>query len=128
MNNTMIQTKWLAVVCMVICVGVGEVRAQGAAWTDRGYASVNIGAQTGSHSFTATSTPSIYGETGQITVPQEVGSGLLVDFAGRVRVWRNFGVGLGVSWFKHSNQSTLSAQIPNPILVDTPRAATASTG
>jgi hypothetical protein len=128
MIKTMIKTKWLAVVCMVVGVGVGQARAQGSAWTERGYASFNIGGQTGSHSFTAVTTPQIYGETAQISTPYKTGSGLVLDFAGRVRVWKNLGVGLGVAWFKHSSSSTLTAQIPSPIFVDSPRTATAATG
>jgi hypothetical protein len=128
MTKTMKKTKWLAVVCMVICVGVAEARAQGGTWTGRGYASANVGVQSGSHSFTATSRPQIYGEAAQITVPYEVGSGLLLDFAGRVRVWKNLGVGLGLAWFSHTDQPTLSAQIPSPVFVESPRSATASTG
>jgi hypothetical protein len=128
MTKTMLKTKWLAVVCMVICIGVTRANAQMSAWNDRGYASLNLGVQTQSQTFTEVSSPTIYGEAAQITVPHKISSGLLFDLSGRVRVWRNLGIGLGYSHFGDSDESTISAQIPNPLFIGSPRAATATSG
>jgi len=123
----MIKAKWLAVVCMTACTGVTQVNAQSAD-DPRGYISFNVGGQLQSHSFNTISTPTIYGETAQISVPYEVKSGMLIDFSGTARVWRKLGVGLGYSWFSNTDQKVLTAQIPNPLIVNSPRTATASTG
>jgi len=123
----MITAKWLAVVCMTACTGVAQAGAQS---TDnpRGYISFNVGGQLSSHSFNTVSTPTIYGETAQVSVPYEVKSGMLIDFSGTYRVWRKLGVGLGYSWFSNTDQKVLTATIPNPLIVNSPRTATASTG
>src|SRR5437868_8645339 len=127
MTTTMIKAKWLAVVCMTVCTGVAQADAQSAG-DPRGYVSFNVGGQLQSHSFNTVSTPIIYGETAQISVPYEVKSGMLIDLSGTARVWRKLGVGLGYSWFSNTDQKVLTAQIPNPLIVDSPRTATASTG
>jgi len=119
--------KWVAVVCMAVCTGVAEADAQSAG-EPRGYISFNVGGQLQSHSFNTVSTPTIYGETAQISVPYEVNSGLLIDVSGTARVWKKLGVGLGYSRFSNTDQKSLTAQIPNPLFVDSPRTATASTG
>jgi opacity protein-like surface antigen len=128
MTKAMIKMKWPAVVCMVICIGVAHANAQMTPWTDRGYVTANLGVQPQSQTFTELSTPVIYGETAQITVPHKISSGLLVDFSGRVRVWKNLGVGLGVSWFGDKDQATIAAQIPNPLFIGSPRTASANSG
>jgi len=127
MTTTMNKAKWLAVVCMTACTGAAQASAQSAD-NPRGYVSFNLGGQLQSHSFNTVSTPTIYEETAQISVPYEVKSGMLIDFSGTARVWRKLGVGLGYSWFSNTDQKVLTAQIPNPLIVNSPRTATASTG
>jgi opacity protein-like surface antigen len=127
MTTTMINTKWLAVVCMIACTGVAQAGAQSAGGS-YGSISVNLGGQFGSQTFSSVSTPAIYGETAQISVPYEVKSGLLFDISGTARVWRKLGVGLGYSRFSNTDQSTVTAQIPSPLFINSPRTATASTG
>lgn len=123
----MIKAKWLAVVCMTVCTGVAQAHAQSAG-ESRGSVSVNVGGQLQSQTFSSVSTPTIYGETAQITVPYEVKSGLLFDISGTARVWRKLGVGLGYSRFSNTSQSTVTAQIPNPLFVNALRTATATSG
>lgn len=123
----MSKAKWLAVVCVTVCTGVAQASAQSAG-DSRGYISFNLGGQLQSHSFNTVSTPTIYGETAQVSVPYEVKSGMLIDFSGTARVWRKLHVGLGYSWFANTDQKVVTAQIPNPLIVNSPRTATASTG
>jgi opacity protein-like surface antigen len=127
MTTTMNKAKWLAVVCTIACTGVAQASAQSVG-ESRGYVSFNIGGQLQGHSFNTVSTPTIYGETAQVSVPYEVNSGMLIDFSGTARVWRKLGVGLGYSWFSNTGQETVTAQIPNPLFVNSPRTATASSG
>src|SRR5437667_1721171 len=97
-------------------------------WEDQGYLMVNLGVQPQSQTFSEVSSPEIYAENASITVPHTIGSGLLFDIAGGYRVWKNLAVGLGFSRFAKSQTSTLSAQIPNPLIYNAPRTATAGTG
>src|SRR5262245_24848201 len=127
MTTTMNKTKWLAVVCLTVCTGVAHASAQSAG-ESYGSISLNLGGQFHSQTFSSVSTPTIYGETANISVPYEVNSGFLFDISGTARVWRKLHAGLGYSRFSNTNQSTVTAQIPNPLFVNSPRTATASTG
>jgi opacity protein-like surface antigen len=127
MTTTMIKAKWLAVVCMAACTGVAQANAQSAG-NSFGYLSLNLGGQLHSQTFSSVSTPTIYGETAQISVPYEVNSGFLFDISGTARVWRKLGAGLGYSRFSNTNQSTVTAQIPNPLFSNSLRTATAPSG
>jgi len=104
-----------------------QTQTQTGAWQDRGFIEVNVGV-TQSHSYTETSTLLIYGEASHITMPRTTGSGPLIDAAGGVRVWRNLGVGVGYSYFRSSETTTLTAQVPNPAVFDSLRSATGSSG
>lgn len=120
--------KWPAVLCMLILGAATRAHAQMVPWEDQGYVMVNLGVQPQSQTFTEVSTPVIYGENASITVPHNIGSGLLFDMSGGYRVWKNLAVGLGYSYFSDSEKTTVSAEIPNPIIFGSPRAASATTG
>jgi hypothetical protein len=128
MSTAMTKTKWPAVLCMLVFAGASPARAQMTAWHDRGYASISVGVQPSSKSFTELSTPEIYGEAASITVPHTVGSGALFDLAGGARVWKNLAVGLGYSHFGDKESPTVAAQIPNPAFFSSPRNASTSAG
>lgn len=121
-------TRIVAWCAALLFGGTSVAQAQMPAWTDKGFATFSIGLQAGSQEFTETATPVIYGESALITVPHSVDGGLLIDFSGGARVWRNFGVGLGYSRTSSSEAPTLAALIPNPAVFNSPRAASASTG
>jgi hypothetical protein len=119
-----------AAASLLVVLGTSDARAQtlGQAWIDNGYATLSLGFQTKSQTFTELSAPEIYGESALITVPHRVGGGSLIDVSGGVRVWRNLAVGLGISHFSDSETATLAAEVPNPLFASSPRQATASTG
>ena len=97
-------------------------------WTDRGFFNINFAAQIGSHDFTETSAPTVYGESASISTPHQIGSGFLFDISGGARVAGNLGIGVGYSRFSTSESPTVTAQIPNPLFFGKPRSATAATG
>lgn len=115
----------------VLALGVGfliggsTADAQTLTWEDRGFLNVNVGVQPGSGSFTENSTPVVNGENASFVVPFAIGASPLGDVSAGLRVWENFGFAAGFSRFTKRSASTLSAQIPNPILTDHPRSATA---
>jgi hypothetical protein len=113
---------------MLILGAATRADAQMVPWEDQGYVMVNLGVQPQSHSFSEVSTPVIYGENASITVPHNIGSGLLFDLSAGYRVWKNLAVGLGYSHFSDSEKTTVSAEVPNPIIFGSPRSASATTG
>jgi hypothetical protein len=94
------------------------------AWTDKGFVSVNLGAQAPSRTLASTSTPEIYTETATIASTQDVGGGFFFDISGAYKVWRNLAVGVGVSHVGSSADLTVNAQIPDPIEFDRFRSVT----
>jgi hypothetical protein len=94
------------------------------AWTDKAFASINLGAQAPSQTFSSTTTPDIYGEAANFASTQDVGGGFFFDISGAYKVWRNLAVGAGVSHVGSSADLTVNAQIPDPLAFDSPRNVT----
>jgi hypothetical protein len=115
-------------ICGSVLSMAPAAEAQMLPWEDFGYLAFNVGAQAQSRSFTEISTPIIYGENASITVPHSIGSGILIDIAGGIRVWRNLAIGAGFSTFGNDETATVAAQIPHPITFGNLRPASASTG
>jgi len=93
-------------------------------WTDKAYASVNIGAQVGDHSLTTNSTLTLYDEQGVTTGTQEVGGGAFFDLGGAYKVHRNLLVGVTYSHAGSKTDVPITAQVPDQIQFDHPRTAT----
>ena len=125
MHKTTRIAAWCAA---LVFAGTSVAQAQMLPWADKGFVTFSFGLQAGSQTFTETATPVIYGENALITVPHSVDGGPLIDFSGGARVWKNLGVGLGYSRMSSTEAPTLTAQIPNPIVFNSPRSASASTG
>jgi hypothetical protein len=114
--------------CVALLAGASSVQAQTLKWEDRGYIGINLGVQPQSQTFTETSTPVINGEIASIAVPHTISRSAIIDGSVGVRVVKNFGIGVGYWNLKNTETATLSAQIPNPIVFNSPRTASASTG
>jgi hypothetical protein len=119
---------------MAVCLGVAEADAQSAntdakpAEEPLGVIAVNVGEQPLSRSFVSDLNPTIYGESAVVNVPYQVKNGLLLDASGGARVWRKLRAGAGFSWFSNTEQSTITAQIPHPLALNSPRTASTSSG
>ena len=61
--------------------------AQTMQWTDKGYVSVNVGAQAGSHDLSESGSFALYEETATFTSTNKVKGGALFDVGGAYRVW-----------------------------------------
>jgi hypothetical protein len=105
----------------ILCVAASRAEAQARDWQDRGFIGGNLGLQPQSRTFTEAAGPVIYGESGSITVPHTIDSGPFVDVSAGVRVWENFGVGLGYSRFSSSETAAFTGNVPNPIIFGKPR-------
>ena len=78
--------------------------------------------------FIETSTPVINGENASVTVPHTLGRAPLIDGSVGIRVGKGFGIGVGYSQFTDTETAMFSAQIPNPIVFNSLRTASASPG
>ena len=118
----------IALCTLISMAAASEGRAQMLKWEDRGYLTVNGGAQVGSQSFTESATPTIYGEASSIQTPHMIDEAGVFDVSGGVRVAGNFGLGAAYSYLSTSESPTVTAQIPNPLFYNSPRTTTGSAG
>ena len=101
--------------------------AQTMQWTDKGFVSVNGGAQAGSHTLTSSSSFPLYDETATVTTSQKVEGGGLFDIGGAYRVWgKNLLAGVSFTHTSSTSDVTLNATVPDPIVFDKPRSVQSS--
>ena len=115
------------VLTLVAILGVAEtgVLAQSLPWEDKVFINIGGGVQTGGSDFTSRVSFQIYDETANFDEPHPVGAGGLFDVSGGVRLWRNFGVGVGYTRFSDSTGVTLSGSVPHPLFFNALRPASA---
>jgi hypothetical protein len=91
-------------------------------WTDKGYVSVNGGAQVGSHDLSESGSFPLYDETATFSSTNKVKGGGLFDIGGAYRVWgNNLLAGVSVSHVSSKSDGTLTGSIPDPVFFDRPR-------
>ena len=103
---------------LVLC---GTATAQ----TTRGFVAINGGLQSGSKGFSQDSlvnSPLFGPEDGTLTARHPGGNATVFDVAAGARLWRQLGVGVGVSRLSRSETVGLSGQLPHPFRFDRPRA------
>jgi hypothetical protein len=110
------------------CCAVPQLAsAQTMQWTDKGYVTINGGAQAGSHNLDSSSSFPLYDETATVSTSQKVKSGGFFDIGGAYRVWgKNLLGGVSFSHTASSSDVTLNASIPDPIVFDKPRTVNSS--
>jgi hypothetical protein len=120
------RTITVSVFALVASVMVPASASAQMTWTDKGYASVNIGGQAGSHTLTTTPAFRIYDEDGSLTTSQKAGGGGFFDLSGGYKVWHNLLVAVGVSHSGSKNDATITAQVPDPLEFDRLRSVNAT--
>ena len=93
-------------------------------WTDKGFANINIGGQSGSHDVATTTTFVVYDEDAHINTTQKTGGGFLFDMNGGYKVWSNLVVAVGYTFMSDSTDGAVTATIPDPRVFDSPRTVT----
>jgi hypothetical protein len=88
---------------------------------DRIYVSVNGAFQTGGENFGETVTFRENAEDGRFTNDYEVKSGPALNISVGAGLWRNIGVGVGVTRYSKSTPTELSASVPHPFFFNRPR-------
>ena len=113
-----------AALVFCVCAAPRSAVAQTMQWTDKGYVSVNVGFQAGSHNLNTSSTFRIYEEDATVTSTQKVKGGALFDIGGAYRVWGH-NLLAGVFYSRTSSKADLNVKgsIPDPIITDSPRTA-----
>lgn len=100
-----------------------QASAQTLQSTDRAFAGLSFGGQTKARTYTSSGSLPLYEETATFESTVGIGASGLIDLSGGVRVWNNVAVGAGFSRYSDTSNALFNASIPDPILFDTPRAA-----
>lgn len=115
-----------AALTLALCtLGVPAAEAQ-MTWTDKLFVNANIGIQGGSHSLEASTNFELYDETGTLSTAQDVGGGFFFDVSAGYKVWRNLAVGIGFSRTASDDDLTVTARVPDQLVFDRLRTATAT--
>jgi hypothetical protein len=88
---------------------------------DRIYVSINGAYQTGGDSFGETVTFRENAEDGRFTTDYEVKSGPALNVSVGAGLWRNIGVGVGVTRYSKNTPTALNAAVPHPFFFNRPR-------
>jgi hypothetical protein len=118
-----LKTTRAGILALCLCAAPHVAAAQTMQWTDKGYASVNVGVQVGSHTLSTASTFSIYEEDATVATSQKVKGGGLFEIGGAYRLLGRSRLGgwgrnlLGGVFFSHTSSDTdvtVNADIPSP--------------
>lgn len=90
------------------------------------FVNVNVGAQLSDRSIDTSASFPLYDETATAASTQAVSGGVLFDFSGGYRVWRDFFVAVGVSSFGDTEVANVTASIPDLLLFNQPKTVTAT--
>ena len=115
-----------AVLCLLFTALVAPRAQAQMQWTDKGFANINIGAQSGSHNVETNTTFVVYEEDAQVNTTQKTGGGFLFDMNGGYKVWRNLVAAVGYTFMSDSTDGALTASIPNTDVFGQPRTVTAT--
>ena len=114
----------IAVGAAVAAIGAA-VPAAGLAQPRAGVA-VNAGAQATATAFTTRATLTLHRENGDLRAYYGVDAGALIDLGASVRLWRQVGLGLGVSRFQTTGAAGVAAGLPHPFHLEQFRAVDGS--
>jgi hypothetical protein len=119
---------------LFLCAGIALLAATTASAqvaspaTEKYYVNVNVGGQLASRTLgSSVVKPDVYDETATLASTQSVGKGVLVDFAGGYRVWRDVYAGVLVSVFGNTEDAAYTTSMPNPIFFNSPAVVSGTT-
>ena len=110
--------KKTAVLCLALCALSAPRAYAQMKWTDKGFANINLGVQSGSHDVQTNTTFVVYDEDAHVNTTQETGGGLLFDINGGYKVWSNLVVAVGYTFMSDSTDGAVTATIPDPRVFD----------
>jgi hypothetical protein len=122
-----LKTTKAAVLALCLCAAPRMASAQTMQFTDKGFISVNGGAQVGSHTLESSASFPLYDETATVSTSQKVKGGGFFDIGGAYRVWgHNLLAGVTFSHTSSDSSVSLTGSIPDPIVFDKPRTVSSS--
>jgi hypothetical protein len=104
-------------------LAAADVRAQ-AAWQDGGWLAVSVGSQGAPAGFTGATTFRTNVETGTVSTNYPFTTARLFDVGAGVRIWRNLGIGLGVSYWTQNDEIEVTTNVPHPFFFNQLRTVT----
>lgn len=121
-------TTILGLMTTVVLLGTTDVGAQAASSAaNAGFINVRVGAQPQRRRIHTSQSFSLYDETATVTSNQSIKNGPMFDISAGYRVWRPLAIAVGVSSFRSTGNSGVTASIPDPRFFDRPRTVTANT-
>ena len=106
--------------CFLAAASARPVLAQ-APWTDRGFVSLNVGAQLNTELLSQSVPLDAYLEEATLRAAIPNQSVLAFDAGGTLRLWRNIGVSLALSRMAHTGRAEVEAAVPHPFYFNRPR-------
>ena len=106
-----------AIVATVPAAGLAQPRA---------VVAVNAGAQATATAFTTRATLTLHREAGDLRADYGVDAGVFIDLGASVRLWRQVGLGVGVSRFQTTGAAGVAAGLPHPFHLEQFRAVDGS--
>lgn len=124
-------TKTTTIIAMIAGLTLGAALTAGAQTPSTPadpsmFVSISGGGQLQSHSFSETTTFTLFNETGTVTANQTVDTGFVFDASVGYRLWRRLSVAGGVSTFHGSGAAASVVAVPNPLQFGKPTIKTFS--
>ncbi len=117
----------LGLTMTIMLTGAAQLRAQAPpAPVDVGFIAVHVGAQPRRPTIRTSDGFSLYDETATVASVHSLLNGPMLDVAGGYRVGRRLLLGAGVSVFRSSGGSAVTASIPDAGFFDRPRSVAAA--
>ena len=113
----MTRSAWMMLVMLATAVAASAQTSVPA----RGFLVLNGGYQVTTNDFDDGATFRANAEDAKFTTDYEVKGGPAFDVAGGARLWRQLGVGVGVTRFSRSTPTVLSGSVPHPFFFSRPR-------
>jgi hypothetical protein len=115
------------ILALCLCAAPQLASAQTMQWTDKGFATLNIGAQVGSHNLDTNATFPLYDETATVSSTQKISGGAFFEVGGAYRVWgNNLLAGVSFSHTASDADVAITGSIPDPVVTDRPRTVNTS--
>ena len=111
----------IAVVLAFVLIAA-TAQAQSAAWMDRGYLSAGVDVRFAGGSVADVQHPIDFAEAAVVNTTYQMKAAPGLEVGGGVRVWRNVGIGVDVSYVTKAANGSIDAQVPHPLAFGKPRA------
>lgn len=125
----MTRVSRVGVAVLVLAASAAPASAQTRTWNDRVFVNANAGFRPTETTFQDNITFIGDGkEQGDFDAKYTTPAAPVFDISGGVRVWRNLGLGVGVSLYRKGSAANITGRIPHPFFFDRWREVTGDSG